>query len=180
MKIKNTGYSGYQQELYGDSIVVERHFSRAGASSFKLKSATGRLISTKKADLEEICDFFALQLDNPMNVLTQDMARQFLSNSTPAEKYRFFVRGVQLEQLDQDYQLLEETIDQIESKLVSRGEDIKVLEERAAKAAARLAMSDKQDSLRNKVRSYSRQMAWAQVEEQEKVIISAATVAHGH
>lgn len=104
-----------------------------------------------------------------MNVLTQDMARQFLSNSSPAEKYRFFVKGVQLEQLDQDYQLLEETIDQIESKLVNRGDDIKVLEERASKAAARLALSDKQDSLRNKVRSYSRQMAWAQVEEQEKV-----------
>lgn len=154
--------------------MVERHFSRAGASGFKLKSANGRLISTKKADLEEICDYFALQLDNPMNVLTQDMARQFLSNSSPAEKYKFFVKGVQLEQLDQDYQLLEETIDQIESKLVNRADDIKILEERASKTAARLALSDKQDSLRNKVRSYSRQMAWAQVEEQEKVLSSYA------
>ncbi|KAI9785860.1 MAG: Structural maintenance of chromosomes protein 6 [Peltula sp. TS41687] len=170
VKIKNTGYSGYQQELYGDSIVVERNFTRAGSSGFKLKSANGRPISTKKADLEEICDYFALQLDNPMNVLTQDMARQFLSNSSPAEKYKFFVKGVQLEQLDQDYQLLEETIDQIESKLVNRADDIKVLEDRATKTAARLALSDKQDSLRNKVRSYSRQMAWAQVEEQEKLL----------
>jgi ATP-dependent RNA helicase DDX6/DHH1 len=119
--------------------------------------------------LEDICDYFALQLDNPMNVLTQDMARQFLSNSSPAEKYRFFMKGVQLEQLDQDYQLLEETIDQIESKLATREEDVKVLEERAAKTAARLALSDRQDTLRVRIRNYSTQMAWAQVEEQERV-----------
>ena len=173
VKLKNEGHSGYQQDVYGESIIVERHFSLAGTSNFKLKGANGRLISNKKADLEEICDYFALQLDNPMNALTQDMARQFLSNSTPADKYRFFMKGVQLEQLDQDYQLLEETIDRIESKLVTRGDDIKILEERAAKAAARLALSDKQDTLRSKIKSYGRQMAWAQVEEQERVRHSA-------
>ncbi len=169
VQLKNKGQSGYQQETYGESIIVERQFSRAGASQFKMKSANGRVISTKKADLEEICDYFALQLDNPMNALTQDMARQFLSNSTPADKYKFFMKGVQLEQLDQDYQLLEEFIDQTESKLVTREEDLKVLEEQASKAAGRLALSDRQDTLRSKIRSYSRQMAWAQVEEQEKV-----------
>jgi len=29
-----------------------------------------------------------IQVDNPMNILTQDTARQFLSNSTPEEKYQ--------------------------------------------------------------------------------------------
>ncbi|KAI9834239.1 MAG: hypothetical protein M1819_003077 [Sarea resinae] len=170
VKLKNGGFSGYQQDVYGESIIVERHFSKAGASGFKLKTSSGRVISTKKADLEEICDYFALQIDNPMNVLTQDMARQFLNNSSPTEKYKFFVKGVQLEQLDQDYQLLEETIDNIESRLGTRIDDIKVLEERARKAANRLAMSDKHESLREKIRSYGRQMAWAQVEQQEQVL----------
>jgi structural maintenance of chromosomes protein 6 len=168
VKIKNGGY-GFQQETYGESIIVERHFSKAGSSGFKLKSANGRVISTKKADLEEICDYFALQIDNPMNVLTQDMSRQFLNNSSPAEKYRFFVKGVQLEQLDQDYQLLEETIDQIESKLKTRDDDVRVLESRARKAMAKLEMSDKHDKLRDRIRDYMRQMAWSQVEQEEKV-----------
>ncbi|KAI9787739.1 MAG: Structural maintenance of chromosomes protein 6 [Geoglossum umbratile] len=166
VKLKNGGY-GYQQEIYGDSIIVERHFTKTGSSGFKLKSATGRVISTKKADLEEICDYFALQIDNPMNVLTQDMSRQFLNNSTPADKYRFFVKGVQLEQLDQDYQLLEETIDLIESRLKIRDDDIHVLENRAKKAMAKLEMSDKHDKLRERIRNYMRQMAWSQVEQEE-------------
>jgi chromosome segregation ATPase len=168
VKLKNRGY-GFQQETYGESIIVERHFSKAGSSGFKLKNVNGRVISTKKADLEEICDYFALQIDNPMNVLTQDMSRQFLNNSSPAEKYRFFVKGVQLEQLDQDYQLLEETIDQIESKLKTRDDDIQILENRAKKARAKLEMSDKHDKLRDRIRDYMRQMAWSQVEQEEKV-----------
>ncbi|KAI9788704.1 MAG: Structural maintenance of chromosomes protein 6 [Candelina submexicana] len=170
IKIKNTGHSGYQQEVYGDSIIVERHFSRSGSSSFKVKSASGRVISTKKSDLDEICDYFALQIDNPMNVLTQDMARQFLNNSTPSDKYKFFVKGVQLEQLDRDYQLLEETIDQIEHKLDGRGDDIKALEELARKARQKLDMSDRHETMRGRIRNYEHQMAWVQVDQQEKAV----------
>ena len=170
VKLKNQGHTAYQQDVYGDSIVVERHFSIAGASGFKLKSASGRVISTKKADLEEICDYFALQIDNPMNVLTQDMSRQFLNSSSPRDKYKFFVKGVQLEQLDQDYQLLAEIIDNIENKLQVKLDDINVLNSRAEKAKRRLAMSDKQNSLRDRVRCLGRQMAWAQVEEQEQIL----------
>jgi len=28
-----------------------------------------------------------IQVDNPMNILNQDLARQFISSSTPEEKY---------------------------------------------------------------------------------------------
>lgn len=169
MKIKNQGESAYLPGDYGDSITVERHFNRNGTSWFKLRSKTGRVISSRKADLEAICDYFALQIDNPMNVLSQDLARQFLSTSSPAEKYKFFVRGVQLEQLDQDYRLLEETIDNIEHKLGGRQDDIKILEDRKEKARMRMVLSDKHDSLRDRIRNLRRQMAWAQVEEQERV-----------
>lgn len=170
VKLKNQGHTAYQQDVYGDSIIVERHFSIAGTSGFKLKSASGRVISTKKADLEEICDYFALQIDNPMNVLTQDMSRQFLNSSSPRDKYKFFVKGVQLEQLDQDYQLLAEIIDNIENKLQVKMDDINILKSRQEKAKRRLAMSDKQNSLRDRVRGLGRQMAWAQVEQQERIL----------
>lgn len=154
---------------YGKSIIVERHFSKHGTSGFKLKSTSSRTISTKKADLDAITDYFSLQIDNPMNVLSQDMARQFLSTSSPNEKYKFFIKGVQLEQLDRDYNATEETIDHIEHKLSGRKEDLKVLGSRRERAKARLAMSDKHESLRERARNLRNQMAWAQVAEQEQV-----------
>lgn len=168
VKIKNGGDSAYQQEVYGDAIIVERHFSRSGGSNFKLKSSNGRLISTRKGDLEEICDYFALQIDNPMNVLTQDMARQFLNNSTPYDKYKFFMKGTQLEHLDGDYLIVEQNLDTIDQDIWKKQEDLKVFEDRAQKAKNLLELSERQDTLRDRIRRLSDMMAWVQVEEQEQ------------
>lgn len=169
VRIKNQGDGAYLPDDFGKSIIVERHFSKSGASSFKIKAENGRNISTKRAELDAIIDHFTLQFENPMNVLSQDMARQFLSSSSPAEKYRFFVKGVQLEQLDQDYRLIEESGDQIEEKLRSKEQDISSLKDRRDAAQKKLEMSDQQESLRNRVRNLRNQNAWAQVEEQERV-----------
>ncbi|KAJ5594544.1 uncharacterized protein N7459_000752 [Penicillium hispanicum] len=168
VRIKNQGDGAYMVEDYGKSIIVERHFSKTGASGFKLKAENGRIVSTKKSELDSITDYFSLQIDNPMNVLSQDMARQFLSTSSPADKYKFFVKGVQLEQLDQDYRLIEESVDQIEEKLRSKVQDIRILETRKDAAKKKLEISDQHDSLRERVRNLRSQMAWAQVEEQER------------
>ena len=172
VKLKNAGETAYQQEVYGNSIIVERQFSRTGTSGFKIKNSNGRVISNRKADLEDICDYFALQLDNPMSVLTQDMARQFLNNSSPQEKHKFFVKGTQLEQLNQDYQLLEESIDNMESTFGDKLRDIKVLAEKESRAKEAQTMMEKHVAMRQKIRKLGKQMAWAQVEEQEKLLES--------
>jgi len=52
------------------------------------KKWEGKPISTKREDLNAICDHMNIQVDNPMNVLTQDAARQFLSASHPHDKYK--------------------------------------------------------------------------------------------
>ena len=168
VKIKNTTDSAYQQDVYGDSIIVERHFSRSGSSSFKLKSSTGRLISTRKADLDDICDYYALQIDNPMNVLTQDMARQFLNNSTPSDKYKFFMKGTQLEHLDGDYLIVEQNLETMDQDLWKKGEDLKIFEARAEKARERLRQSEKQENLRQRIETLRHMQAWIQVEKEEK------------
>lgn len=149
--------------------MVERHFSLQGTSSFKIKSADGRIISTKRAELNEITDFYALQLDNPVNVLTQDMARHFLNSSSTSEKYKFLVKGVLLEQLDNDYGLVADSLNQADAQLEGAQEDCKVLREKYDAAQKKLDLSNQQNTLRDKIRMYGRQMAWAQVEEQEQV-----------
>lgn len=169
VRIKNQGDGAYLPDDYGKSIIVERHFTKSGASGFKIKNEQGRIISTKKAELDAITDYFSLQIDNPMNVLSQDMARQFLSTSSPAEKYKFFVKGVQLEQLDQDYRLIEESVDQIEEKLRTQGPNLDFLKNQRDMAKKKLELSDQQGLLRERIRNYRSQVAWAQVEEQERV-----------
>lgn len=167
IQLKNGGDTGYQQEVYGDSIFIERHFNKAGTSGFKLKSSTGKTISTRKTDLEEITDYYSLQMDNPMTVLTQDMARQFLSQSTPHEKYRFFIKGVQLEQLAQDYQLIEESIDYMETTFIDKKVAVDDLGKAAQHAEELYKMSEKQGNIRRKIRALGVEIAWSQVGDQE-------------
>ena len=169
VRIKNQGDLAYMPDEYGSSIIVERRFNRSGASGFRLKSEKGRIVSTKKADLDEICDELNLQMDNPLNVLSQDMARQFISGSNASDKYKFFVRGVLLEQLDQDYRILEENLDNIEAKLGEKRPELKFLRDKMERAKSKLALSDKHNVIRDKLRDYRRQLAWAQVEAQERI-----------
>ncbi|RMY28840.1 hypothetical protein D0866_09127 [Hortaea werneckii] len=174
VKIKNQGDGAFKPEVYGRSITVERHFTKSGSSSFKLKSSEGAVVSTKKTELDDIRDYFAFQLDNPINVLTQDMARQFLSNSTPADKYKFFIRGTQLETLDQEYKCIEENYNNMLIRLDGRDEDIAVLENKMKQAQARKARSEQVGSLREKIQEMKNMHAWAQVEEQERALEACA------
>jgi chromosome segregation ATPase len=74
ISIKNQGEEAYKPKEYGKSIVITRRFTKEGSSSWKIKSKDGRVISTKKDELSAICDHMNIQVDNPMNVLTQGMS----------------------------------------------------------------------------------------------------------
>ena len=103
-----------------------------------------------------------------MNILTQDMARQFLNSSTPHEKYKFFMKGTQLEHLDGDYPIVEQNLDAIDQDIWKKQDDLKVFEDQAQKARNLLAMSERQETLRDKINHLSAMMVWVQVEEQEE------------
>jgi len=166
VKLKNQG-DGFKTDQYGDAILIERNFTRDGSSGYKLKSSDGRVISSKKEELEEICDYFGLQVDNPMTILTQDSARQFLSSSTNAEKYKFFAKGVNLEQLDQDYALIKNGIDSTDAVLHNKLADIDGLKKLMVRANERLNQLKNHETLRDKIEVLIRQMAWAQVRDAE-------------
>lgn len=168
VRIKNQGDGAYKPDDYGRSITVERHFTRSGGSTFKIKNSEDRIVTQKKAELDDILDFFAFQLDNPINVLTQDLARQFLSNSSPADKYKFFIRGTQLETLDHDYKTIEEYYDSILARLESMQDDIGIYKRKEEQAKARKNQSEQASTLRERIGHMKDMHAWSQVEVQEE------------
>jgi chromosome segregation ATPase len=170
VKIKNQGEDGYRRDLYGDSILVERHFSKNGASGFKVKSEMGAIISTKKSEVDEIVEYYALQVDNPLNVLSQDNARQFLNQATPAQKYKYFFEGVQLEQLDRDYRLVQEFLEQSEAKAPLQRERVETLKADMKKAEKAYESAKSNGQARRQLRLLRNQVVWAQVTEEEQIL----------
>jgi len=168
VKIKNRGHDAFKPELYGDSVIVERHFSKSGASGFKVKSATGVTISTKKQEVEELVEYYALQVDNPLNILSQDNARSFLNSANKYQKYKFFIEGVQLQQLDNDYRLIAENLDMMVSKIPDQEEMVNRAREDFEKAKRLRESLEGARRIRAKAKVVRAQLAWIQVENEER------------
>ena len=175
VRIKNQGPLAFKPSQYGSSIIVERHFNRSAQSGFKLKDRNGKIVSTKKAELEDILDAFSMQIDNPMNVLTQDMARQFLNHSTPKDKYKFFLQGTQLENLNRDYQQIEQSLELMNTKAEVKQTDLSVLRKQMEDLAGRARRAENLERMRAKETELAHQAAWARVQQDEEDL--AKTVA---
>jgi chromosome segregation ATPase len=110
-----------------------------------------------------------MQIDNPMNVLTQDMARQFLNDSTPKDKYKFFLKGTQLQALRDDYNLMMSELEEMESKCATLKSDVQVLNTKYQTALEKARRADSLEQMKARETLLAHQQAWAEIEKREKV-----------
>ncbi|XP_057287768.1 structural maintenance of chromosomes protein 6 isoform X2 [Pezoporus wallicus] len=107
--LRNQGRDAFKPEVYGSSIIVNQRINLDGSRSYRLKSKSGTLISSKKEELVGILDHFNIQVDNPVSVLTQEMSKHFLQSKNEGDKYKFFMKATQLEQMKEDYSSIMKT-----------------------------------------------------------------------
>ncbi|KAJ1953937.1 Structural maintenance of chromosomes protein 6, partial [Linderina pennispora] len=172
VQLRNCGPEAYHPELFGASILVERVLSSSdsgSASQFKIKNGeSGAVVSRKKEDLVAIIDHMAIQIDNPINILSQDAAREFLASTSPDKMYHFFLKGTQLMQLSDDLEAVCKAITRAQASIDRKKE---VLPEMKAERQRWKQHYDDMKQARNlseQVTDLSKQMAWAIVEEAEK------------
>ncbi|CAG8672880.1 433_t:CDS:10, partial [Cetraspora pellucida] len=173
LKLRNRGADAYRHDMYGDSIIIERRISRDGSNGYKIKTCGGKVVSGKRDELTAILDHMAIQVDNPMNVLSQDTARQFLHSSSSEDKYKFFMKGTQLTQLSEDYELIRESIETTQNIIKHKKEVLPDLLRAAKDAEARYKDMEKARELEVLVSNLKDQIAWAQVEEKEQEVAEA-------
>ncbi|WBW75403.1 Smc5-6 complex SMC P-loop ATPase subunit Smc6 [Schizosaccharomyces osmophilus] len=169
--ISNRGFEAYQRNVYGDSITIERTIRREGSSEYKLRGHDDTVISTKREELDSICDHMGLQIDNPMNILTQDTARQFLGNSSPKEKYQLFMKGIQLKQLEDNYSLIEQSLYHTKNALDGKKSGLLQLAKKEEECKTKWDQSRETENLHNILEKKKEEMAWALVVEVEKELL---------
>jgi len=104
-----------------------------------------------------------------MTILTQDTARLFLGSSSPADKYRLFMKGVQLLQLDADYTMMEGTVSTMQNTLESKAEALDELKENDRRWGSQLQIFERSAAIEDEVRKLQNMYAWVQVKNAEKV-----------
>ncbi|NXL18258.1 SMC6 protein, partial [Setophaga kirtlandii] len=168
--LRNQGRDAFKPELYGTSITVNQHINQDGSRTCKLKSKSGTIISTKKDELIGMLDHFNIQVDNPVSVLTQEMSKLFLQTKNEGDKYKFFMKATQLEQMKEDYSFIGKTkkntrlqIEQGEERL----EELKQLYLEKKETFKSIAFVN---DMQNRLKDLKHQMAWAVVSEMEKEV----------
>lgn len=95
--LENDSVEAYERDVYGDKIIVTRTISASGSSAYKLKSESGQVVTTSRAELQKMILFLNIQVDNPVCVLNQDLARSFLKDSDEKKQYTLFLKATQVE-----------------------------------------------------------------------------------
>ncbi|KDQ62666.1 hypothetical protein JAAARDRAFT_54572 [Jaapia argillacea MUCL 33604] len=170
--LKNQGEEAYKPQIYGKSIVISRRFTKEGSSSYRIMSKDNKLVSTKREELANICDHMNIQVDNPMNVLTQGvlitiLCRQFLSASAPADKYKFFLKGTQLQQLSDEYDTILENVTLTTKVIHSKRDAIEDLRQAFKDAKDRFEEASKAREQKVKVDELKKELAWSHVNAKE-------------
>jgi len=175
LHLTNRGEEAFHPEIYGDEIIIERSISKDGASGFKIKSGRDhKIVSNKRDGLQAILDHFMIQADNPLNVLNQDAAKKFLNASSSKQKYEFFIRGTQLQQLTDEYEEINANLVMSKTLLDKKREDLPELYERAKAASRNLKEVKEASQAQEKISQVQKELTWIYVAEAEAKRDSAA------
>ncbi|CAO3596582.1 unnamed protein product [Absidia cylindrospora] len=175
--ITNKGPDAYKHSTYGDYIIVDRRILRDGSNSFKVKDYKGKVISNKREELTAICDHMSIQVDNPLTMLSQDSARQFLNSSSSHDKYKLFMRGTQLAQLATDFDKIRETLEITNETIKRKLEHVPALHRKAKEAEARYKELLSTSEIDVQIDDLNNELVWSQIIRKEMELEKAKKIA---
>jgi len=151
---------------------------QTGSTTLKLKSASGKEVSSRRADLERLCDHFNIDVENPINVMTQDTSRQFLQKGTDKDRYTFFVKALLLDDIQSSLTYVRERIAESEALIEEKEELLPALEAKVRALDEEMSSYSELAALRTRVDDLKKKIAWALVGElEEQAEQEAATIA---
>ncbi|XP_056019651.1 structural maintenance of chromosomes protein 6-like isoform X2 [Ostrea edulis] len=168
--LRNRGPDAFKFKKYGDKIIVDRKFTHDGSSSYKLKSKEGKIISTKREELTAILDQFNIQVDNPVSILNQDTSRNFLNSKSPHDRYKFFLKATQLEQMLLDYTRANEQREITKDIIEKKQQTLPTLEKEVLEWEQKFKSLTALDELKSKMEKRKQELAWAFVISREREV----------
>jgi chromosome segregation ATPase len=157
----NRGDDGYQHDVYGDSITVERTIAiRGGYNGYKLYDHDMNEVSRNKKDLDEMLDKLNIQVENPVALLDQEEAKKFLTGKAE-DKYNFFMKATELERIDRTYATSLDLVGDLDIQSERLKSNLETYIDQASAAERRWKETQLIDNLEKKCDVYEEMYAWA-------------------
>lgn len=167
--LANVGMDAYEEDVYGNEIIVTRTINgNSGASAYKLKTAKGKIVSTKKADLDKMMFFLNIQVDNPVLILNQDAARSFLKDSDPKKLFQLFMKATQIETIQNKLNECEKVAADAKNRNDQMLKSIKAMEAEITSIKEKHERLQSVARLRRNIESLQNEIQWVEVIQIEK------------
>lgn len=164
----------FVEENYGKEITIVRHINgNSGASNYKLKSETGRVVSTNRQDLIKLTLCLNIQVENPVLILNQDAARSFLKECDPKKLYQLFLKATQIEAIIDKLHSCLKCATSSKSQLDHLDRSIKQYESEIVLIKEKHEKLQSVARLRKNIVAFNNELEWLKVAVVEKVRLEA-------
>ncbi|CAG5135892.1 unnamed protein product, partial [Candidula unifasciata] len=152
--LNNKGKDSYKPDVYGDKIIVRRITSIV-IGYYNLRFACCQRISTKRDELS-------------LSILNQDTSRNFLNTKSAGDKFKFFMKATQLEQMNADYIQVQKNKEFTRQLIESKEQTLPAMRSEVAAWENKFRNLAAVSELKAKVRTLKHEMAWAEVAQMER------------
>ncbi|XP_066139567.1 structural maintenance of chromosomes protein 6 [Euwallacea fornicatus] len=168
IQLYNEGPMAYHPKKYGKTITISRNITASGGGSFKVKAESGAVISTHAKEVVNITTTLNIQVDNPVCLLTQDTARNFLSSNDPKKKFQLFMKATKLEMLENEYKAAISEKNKCSRDLEDKKASFEKLQEEINRLKVTIAGYKSIVELKDKKLELQNEIQWSQVQDIEK------------
>lgn len=148
----------FKRDFFTDEIIIERTITQK-MTKLKIMNENNKVWSNKVEDLLKIVDHFGLHFENPLNYLTQDMAKIFLCVSKEEDLYDLYLKGTEIKDLRK---LHEETqvkadeinanIEELRNRIINIENSININKDRSKVLDSVVEISKRLNSLENELK----------------------------
>lgn len=168
--LSNTGPMSYQKNKFGNKITVVRTFGLKRGSTYKLKNENGIVVSSAFKDVRHLTETLNIQVDNPICILNQDIARTFLNTNDTRKKYEMFIKATNLETIQDKYKKSLHKYQETKAILKEKVDALTILETEQKKLKKKMKIINSSQELQNKKQLLEIEILWSKAYDAENFV----------
>ncbi|KAK8956890.1 hypothetical protein KSP39_PZI000704 [Platanthera zijinensis] len=169
VQIKNEGEDAFMPDTYGNMIIVERRITES-SSSIALKDHQGRKVAQRSKELEELVEYFNIDVENPCVIMSQDKSREFLHSGNDKDKFKFFFKATLLQQVSELLEGIKSHLNASNAVLTELESSISPIVEELKELHEKIKNMEHVKEIAQDVQNLKRKLAWSWVYDVDRQI----------